>query len=169
MSFFPRSRSLSICGGETDRNGGILLKARLSEELELQYLRFRIAEWKLLGSVEHPDYYPFRDFLFQKVRDHLYFELKVSVTRRCFPHLWANDKFAQTLSSIHMGWEAALRSNDIPPLQNYADRIFAFRERINSVEITRRIHVEEWHRYCHTKDDVVDTPSQMDDMFARVP
>jgi hypothetical protein len=83
MSFFPRSSSLSLYGGEIHRKGGILLKARLSEwERELQYLRFRIAEWKVFGSVEHPDYYPFRAFLFQKVRDHLYFELKVRSSTR---------------------------------------------------------------------------------------
>jgi hypothetical protein len=78
MSFFPRPSSLPLYGGEIHRKGGVLLKARLSEwERELQYLRFRIAEWKVFGSVEHPDYYQFRAFLFQKVRDHLYFELKV--------------------------------------------------------------------------------------------
>jgi hypothetical protein len=79
MAFFPRSSYLNLYGGELHRKGGVLLKARLNEwERELNYLRFRIAEWKEFGSVEHPDYYPFRSFLLQKVRNHLYFELKVS-------------------------------------------------------------------------------------------
>jgi hypothetical protein len=78
MSFFPRLSYLSRYGGELHRDGGALLKARLCEwERELQYLRFRIAEWKEFGSVEHPDYYAFRSFLFEKVRNHLFFELKV--------------------------------------------------------------------------------------------
>jgi hypothetical protein len=79
MAFFPRSSYLRLYGGELHRRGGVLLKARLSEwERELNYLRFRIAEWKEFGSVEHPDYYPFRSFLLDKVRNHLHFELKVS-------------------------------------------------------------------------------------------
>ena len=78
MSFFPRLSYLSRYGGELHRKGGALLKARLTEwERELHYLRFRIAEWKEFGSVEHPDYYSFRTFLLQKVRNHLLFELKV--------------------------------------------------------------------------------------------
>ena len=79
MAFFPRSSYLRLYGGELHRRGGVLLKARLSEwERELNYLRFRIAEWKEFGSVEHPDYYPFHSFLLDKVRNHLHFELKVS-------------------------------------------------------------------------------------------
>lgn len=75
MAFFNH---LSQCGGELRREGGVLLKARLSEwERELQYLRFRIAEWKQFGSADHPDYKGFRSFLLQKVSDHLRFELKV--------------------------------------------------------------------------------------------
>ncbi len=78
MAFFPRLSYLSLYGGELHRKGGVLLKARLSEwERELQYLRFRIAEWKQFGSVDHPDYYAFRSFLLQKVQNHLQFELKV--------------------------------------------------------------------------------------------
>ena len=78
MAFFPRLSYLSHYGGELHRKGGVLLKARLSEwERELQYLRFRIAEWKQFGSAEHPDYYEFRSFLLQRVRNHLHFELKV--------------------------------------------------------------------------------------------
>ncbi|KAI9438177.1 hypothetical protein H4582DRAFT_2148458 [Lactarius indigo] len=150
MAFFPRSSYLGLYGGELHRRGGVLLKARLNEwERELNYLRFRIAEWKEFGSVEHPDYYPFRSFLLQKVRNHLHFELK-------------------TLSSILVACEVAVRSDDVPPLQNYVDSIFTFRERISPGEITRRIHVEEWHRYCRTKEDTTDTPPQMDDMFARI-
>ncbi|KAI9447140.1 hypothetical protein BJY52DRAFT_1313337 [Lactarius psammicola] len=150
MAFFPRSSYLGLYGGELHRRGGVLLKARLNEwERELNYLRFRIAEWKEFGSIEHPDYYPFRSFLLQKVRNHLHFELK-------------------TLSSILVACEVAVRSDDVPPLQNYVDSIFTFRERISPGEITRRIHVEEWHRYCRTKEGTTDTPSQMDDMFVRM-
>lgn len=74
----------------------------------------------------------------------------------------------QTLSSILVACEVAVRSDDVPPLQNYADSIFTFRERISPGEITRRIHVEEWHRYRRTKENTTDTPSQMDDMFVRM-
>ena len=74
----------------------------------------------------------------------------------------------QTLSSILMACEVAVDSDDVPPLQNYADSIFAFRERISTGEITRRIHLEDWFRYIRAKDEEVDTPSQMDDMFARI-
>ena len=78
MAFFPRLSYLSLYGGELHRKGGVLLKARLSEwERELQYLRFRIAEWKQFGSADHADYHEFRSFLLQKVRNHLQFELKV--------------------------------------------------------------------------------------------
>ena len=78
MSSFPRLSYLALYGGELHRKGGVLLKARLCEwDRELQYLRYRIAEWKQFGSVEHPDYYTFRAFLFEKVRNHLFFELKV--------------------------------------------------------------------------------------------
>ena len=166
MAFFPRSSYLRLYGGELHRKGGVLLKARLSEwERELNYLRFRIAEWKEFGSVEHPDYYPFRSFLLDKVRNHLHFELKVSaVYGRSIPGIDVD----QTLSSILVACEVAVRSDDVPPLQNYADSIFTFRERISPGEITRRIHVEEWHRYCRTKEDAMDTPSQMEDMFVRM-
>lgn len=67
-----------------------------------------------------------------------------------------------------MACEVAVDSDDVPPLQNYADSIFAFRERISTGEITRRIHLEDWFRYVRAKDSEVDTPSQMDDMFARI-
>lgn len=78
MAFFPRLSYLSLYGGELHRKGGVLLKARLSEwERELQYLRFRIAEWKQFGSADDADYNEFRSFLLQKVRNHLQFELKV--------------------------------------------------------------------------------------------
>jgi hypothetical protein len=80
MSFFPRWSYLALYGGELHRKGGVLLKpeARLREwDRELQYLRYRIAEWKQFGTIEHPDYYPFRAFLLEKVRNHLFFELKV--------------------------------------------------------------------------------------------
>ena len=92
MAFFPRSSYLPLYGGELHRKGGVLLKARLSEwERELNYLRFRIAEWKEFGSVEHPDYYPFRSFLLDKVRNHLHFELKVSaVMGRSIPGVDVN-------------------------------------------------------------------------------
>ena len=81
MSFFPRLSYLTLYGGELHRKGGVLLKARLREwERELQYLRYRIAEWKQFGTVEHPDYYPFRAFLLDKVRNHIVFELKVRST-----------------------------------------------------------------------------------------
>ena len=82
MAFFPRLSYLNLYGGELHRKGGVLMKARLSEwERELQYLRFRIAEWKEFGTVEHPDYYAFRSFLLQRVRNHLHFELKVRSLR----------------------------------------------------------------------------------------
>lgn len=57
---------------------GRALRARLTEwERELHYLKFRIAEWKQFGSAEHEDYYEFRQYLFRKVTEHMYFELKV--------------------------------------------------------------------------------------------
>ena len=78
MAFFPRMSYLNLYGGELHRRGGVLMKARLSEwERELQYLRYRIAEWKQFGSVDHQDYYAFRSFVLDKVRNHVYFELKV--------------------------------------------------------------------------------------------
>ena len=78
MAFFSNLSYLPRYGGELHRKGGVLLKAGLSEwERELQYLRFRIAEWKQFGSADHKDYYDFRSFLLQKVRNHLVFELKV--------------------------------------------------------------------------------------------
>jgi hypothetical protein len=82
MAFFPRLSYLSLYGGELHLRGGVLMKARLSEwERELQYLRYRIAEWKEFGSIDHPDYYAFRSFLLQKIRNHLLFELKVRPLR----------------------------------------------------------------------------------------
>lgn len=92
MAFFPRSSYLGLYGGELHRRGGVLLKARLKEwERELNYLRFRIAEWKEFGSVEHPDYYPFRSFLLQKVRNHLHFELKVNVATILYEAIHSRD------------------------------------------------------------------------------
>ena len=68
-----------------------------------------------------------------------------------------------------MACEVAARSDDVPPLQNYIDAIYAFRERISPGEITRRIHLEEWHRYMRTRDEETgDTQPQMDDMFAKI-
>ena len=68
-----------------------------------------------------------------------------------------------------MACEVAARSDDVPPLQNYIDAIYAFRERISPGEITRRIHLEEWHRYMRTRDEeTCDTQPQMDDMFAKI-
>jgi hypothetical protein len=177
MSFFPRLSYLSHYGGELHRKGGVLLKARLIEwERELLYLRFRIAEWKEFGSVEHPDYYSFRAFLFQKVRNHLFFELKVCAFMLddvilFFGFLVLDEGWIhspQTLSSILVACEVAVDSDDVPPLQNYADSIYAFRERISPGEITRRIHLEDWHRYMRAKDEAVDTASEMEDMFARI-
>lgn len=175
MSFFPRLSYLTLYGGELHRKGGVLLKARLREwERELQYLRYRIAEWKQFGTVEHPDYYPFRAFLLEKVRNHIVFELKVRSTflrddQGPFDEGMTRAIHPQTLSSILMGCEVAVGSDDVPPLQNYADRIFAFRERISTGEITRRIHLEDWLRYTYDKEGAeADTPSQMDDMFARI-
>jgi hypothetical protein len=78
MAFFPSLSYLSLHGGELYREGSVSLKARLSLwERELQYLRFRIAEWKQFGSADHADYYGFRSFLLKKVRNHLQFELRV--------------------------------------------------------------------------------------------
>ena len=74
----------------------------------------------------------------------------------------------QTLSSILVACEVAVDSDDVPPLQNYADSIYAFRECISPGEITRRIHLEDWHRYMRAKDEAVDTASQMEDTFARI-
>ena len=92
MAFFPRLSYLNLYGGELHRKGGVLMKARLSGwERELQYLRFRIAEWKEFGTVEHPDYYAFRSFLLQRVRNHLHFELKVrSLRDHARWSLWAD-------------------------------------------------------------------------------
>jgi hypothetical protein len=89
------------------------------------------------------------------------------MTQRSFPHLWENGKSTQTLSSILVVRSGSAEQQH-PSAQNYADRMFTFQERIGPGEITRRIHVEEWHRYCYTKEDVVDNPSQMDDMFTQV-
>ena len=50
----------------------------------------------------------------------------------------------QTLSSIMMACEVAARSDDVPPLQNYVDTIYTFRERISPDKITWRIHLEAW-------------------------
>ena len=75
----------------------------------------------------------------------------------------------QTLSSILMACEVAARSDDVPPLQNYIDTIYTFRERISPGEITRRIHLEDWHRYILVRvEDMNDTQSQMDEMFAKI-
>jgi hypothetical protein len=82
MAFFYRLSYLPKCGGELHRKGGDVLKGRLGEmERELQYLRFRIVEWKQFASADHPVYYEFRSFLLQKIRNHLQFELRV---RSCF-------------------------------------------------------------------------------------
>ena len=98
MAFFPSLSYLSLYGGELHRKGGVLLKARLSEwERELQYLRFRIAEWKQFASADHEDYNGFRSFLLQKVRNHLQFELKVR-------------SFSVTIRRIFLGWPIANRS-----------------------------------------------------------
>jgi hypothetical protein len=35
-------------------------------------------------------------------------------------------------------------------------------------EITRRLHLEEWHQYMRFKDEKDETQSQMDDVFTRV-
>src|SRR6267154_5597482 len=76
---------------------------------------------------------------------------------------------AQTLSTILMACEVAAQSDDVPPLQSYVESIFAFRDRISPGEITRRIHLEEWHRYVRVKvEEKDDTSSQMDDMFAKM-
>jgi hypothetical protein len=110
MAFFPRLSYLSLYGGELHRKGGVLLKARLSEwERELQYLRFRIAEWKQFGSADHADYTVFRSFLLQKVRNHLQFELKVR-------------PFSRDHSVIFLGWALyePIPSHPIPPSQTYA-------------------------------------------------
>jgi hypothetical protein len=67
-----------------------------------------------------------------------------------------------------MACEVAAHSDDVPPLQSYVDSIFAFRERISPGEITRRIHLEDWHIYMRLKVEEDDTQSQMDDMFAKM-
>jgi hypothetical protein len=68
-----------------------------------------------------------------------------------------------------MACEVAAQSDDVPPLQSYVESVFAFRERISPGEITRRIHLEEWHLYMRIKiEEIDDTPSQMDDMFAKM-
>jgi hypothetical protein len=75
----------------------------------------------------------------------------------------------QTLSTILMACEVAAQSDDVPPLQSYVDSIFAFRERNSPGEITRRIHLEEWHRYMRIRNEERDdTQPQMDDMFAKM-
>jgi hypothetical protein len=75
----------------------------------------------------------------------------------------------QTLSTILMACEVAAQSDDVPPLQSYVDLVFAFRERISHGEITRRIHLEQWHIYMRVRDEEADdTQSQMDDMFAKM-
>lgn len=182
MAFFSNLSYLSRYGGELHRKGGVLLKAGLSEwERELQYLRFRIAEWKQFGSADHKDYYGFRTFLLQKVQNHLLFELKVRSFFRVSGG-WAllrTDPSTnvrtytrcgkQTLSTILMACEVAAQSDDVPPLQSYVDSVFAFRERISHGEITRRIHLEQWHLYMRVRDEEADdTQSQMDDMFAKM-
>jgi hypothetical protein len=68
-----------------------------------------------------------------------------------------------------MACEVAARSDEVPPLQNYIDTIYVFRERISPGEITRRIHLEEWRRYTYTRaEELDDTQSQMDEMFAKI-
>jgi hypothetical protein len=46
--------------------------------------------------------------------------------------------------------------------------MFMFHECIGPREITRQIHVEEWHCDRCTNEDMTDTPSQMDNMFVQV-
>ena len=67
-----------------------------------------------------------------------------------------------------MACEVAAKSEDVPPLPIYTDALVAFRERISSGEITRRIHLEEWHLYSRIKEEDEDTAAEMDDMFARI-
>ena len=75
----------------------------------------------------------------------------------------------QTLSSIMMACEVAAQSDDVPPLQNYVDIIYTFRERISPGKITWRIHLEDWHRYILVRvEEMDDTQSQMDEMFAKI-
>jgi hypothetical protein len=68
-----------------------------------------------------------------------------------------------------MACEVAARSDEVPPLQNYVDTIYTFRERISPGEITRRIHLEDWHRYILVRvEEMNDTQTQMDEMFAKI-
>ncbi|KAI0059952.1 hypothetical protein BV25DRAFT_1828371, partial [Artomyces pyxidatus] len=78
MAFLNTPSRSTYLFGELHREGGQLLKSRLNEwERELQYLKFRIAEWKQFASAEHEEYYEFRDYLLRKLTDHMHFELKV--------------------------------------------------------------------------------------------
>src|SRR5882762_2266667 len=77
MPIFPHSKRVSPWG-ELHKKGGDLLRARLDEWVqELQYLKYRIAEWIQFGTPEQEEYYDFREWLLKKVGDHLHFELKV--------------------------------------------------------------------------------------------
>ncbi|TFY74437.1 hypothetical protein EWM64_g9577 [Hericium alpestre] len=134
--------------GDIHKNGGTVLLARLDEwDRELNYLNFRIAEWKEFGTCEEDAYYDLRDFLLSKILEHMRFELK-------------------TLSSILYGCERTVRSADVPRQHETTLRVFI--ETIAPGEITRRIHAEDWRRYVSERAAEYDDEAAMTSLFDRM-
>lgn len=74
-----QSDHMQACDGGRRRTDVSTLKSRLDEwDKELNYLKFRIAEWKEFGGVDCREYYVFRQFLLLKLTDHMYTEVQVS-------------------------------------------------------------------------------------------
>lgn len=74
-----QTNHMQACDGGRRRTDVSTLKSRLDEwDKELNYLKFRIAEWKEFGGVDCREYYVFRQFLLLKLTDHMYTEVQVS-------------------------------------------------------------------------------------------
>ncbi|THH11966.1 hypothetical protein EW146_g7866 [Bondarzewia mesenterica] len=118
------------------------MRARLAElDTELNYLKFRIAEWKEFASADHEEYYGFRDYLLRKLSEHMITEMEI-------------------LSAVLGGCLQFLRTSDVPAYCQ--SLIYAFMETASEGEINREMHIEEWTRYSRAKSqDDDDTPSMI--------
>ncbi|KAI0315287.1 hypothetical protein OF83DRAFT_364892 [Amylostereum chailletii] len=147
MVHSPHQRRPSAFCGKLHREAGPFFLRMLDNwERTLNYVKYRIAEWKQQASVMHPEYYSFRDYILVSVERNICTELDL-------------------LAILLAACLSIAEGPDVPQHWRSHKLFSDFREQMSTGSVTRSLHLERWREYTSTRAGKEDHEATMENMF----